>query len=75
MVVRKPREDRAEVLTMVPFSEISGCVHITAQLLAADSHTNATAAWGLTCIVHPVNACAMLIFRLMILRVIGVERC
>ena len=87
MGIRMPREDRAEVMAMVPFSEMLERVHITVLQLAADSQPNATAAWGLvfamrplrgnglTCVVHAVNACTMLRFRLILLNILGVGRC
>ena len=83
MDVRIPREDRADVLAMVPFSEMLECIHFTAQQLAAVSHQNATVAWGLVLavwplrgsglisIMHAVNSSAKLILRLMLFSVIG----
>ena len=87
MAIRMLREDRVEVSAIVSFSEMLERAHITVQHLADDSHPNATAAWGLVlavwplhgsglpCIVHLVNACTTLIFRLMFLDVIWVGRC
>ena len=68
---------------MAQFSQISKGARITVRHLAVDSQPNTSAAWGwvlavrplrgirLRSIVHAVNACAKLIFRLMLLGVIG----